>query len=173
LAIDNLSVLGDNPLRVYIHDAAGGSLRRQFGSVSVPSLGISLTYGTGSGQANTLYCNSRSVNPTSYDLVDLAGSLTDGVGNTITFTKIKLALLAIVSPDGTKLLRVGPQAQSNPFLGGWGGTGSTVYKAVYDWDLTNYEPVSGLTVTASTGDIFPVYNPGGSAVSYFLLLAGV
>lgn len=174
MAVDKLGVDGNCRLSALIMDAnAGKSLRIGFGSRSVPELSFSLTYGTGSGQANKLYCAKRTLAATTFDLIDLAGGLDDGIGNTLTFTKIKLALVAIVTPNGTKAVRVGPQAQSNPFPGGWGGTGATVYDTVTHWMPVIYEPVTGYTVTAGTGDILPIYNPGATSLDYWLLLTGV
>lgn len=174
MAVDVLGVDGLCRLSALIRDSgAGKSLRIGFGSRDVPELSFGLTYGTGSGKANKLYCAKRTLAATTFDLIDLAGSLSDGIGNTLTFTKLKLALVAIVAPDGAKSLRVGPQNQSNTFQGEWGGGGATVYEAVTHWKPVVYEPVAGYTVTASTGDILPIYNPGASSLDYWLLLAGV
>ena len=111
---------------------------------------------------------------TSFDNIDLSGVLADGVGNTgLVFAKIKLAVVALYSPDGTIALRVGPQGVANPWQGPYGGSGATVYKTVKYWDVIDYDPVTGTTVTAGTGDILGIYNPGGVAVDYQILLAGV
>lgn len=176
MAINLLSIGnndGKDPLGGRIGDSNGGFLSLRFGAVSVPDMGIELTFGTGSGQANWAYMRKGvSLNATTFSNLDLAGTLTDGVGNTITATKLKLAVVALDSPDGSKALRVGPQNQSNVAQLGWGGTGATVYQTVtHHWWL--YEPVAGYTITAGTGDVFPLYNPGGSAVTFSILLAGV
>ena len=90
MAISALNVTnrsGERALTTYIKDGTTSAiLSKRFGAVSVPDLGISLTYGTGSGQANKLYIASRTVTATTADNLDLAGSLSDGLGNTITFT---------------------------------------------------------------------------------------
>lgn len=174
MALSVLNVNGDCNLRAVIKDGtSGGVINKTFGRVSVPALSVSLAFGTGSGQANKLYIASRALAATTFDLLDLAGGLSDGLGNTLTFTSLKLAVLAILTPNGTKVLRVGPQAQSNPFLGAWGGTGATVYKGFTHWDMPVYDPVAGYAVTAGTGDILPIYNPTGSSITYTILLAGV
>jgi hypothetical protein len=101
----------------------------------------------------------------------LSGSLTDGLGNVISATKLKLLILSVSSPDGTKAIRVGPRGVSNTIQGPWGGTGATVYTDVTHWHVL-YEPVAGWTVTAGTGDILGLYNPGAGSVTYSILLAG-
>jgi hypothetical protein len=174
VAVSVLSVDGLMRLSTLIRDTdTGASQRRSFGAQSVPSLALGLTYGTGNNKANKLYCAKRTLAATTFDLIDLAGGLSDGIGNTLTFTKIKLCLVAIVSPASTKSLRVGPQNQSNPYLGAWGGTGATVYQTINQWGIVDYEPLTGHTVTAGTGDILPIYNPGAGSLDYWLLIAGV
>lgn len=173
MAVDKLSVSGLFELAGAIRDTSRGTaLRREFGGGGVPELSVALTYGTTADKGDWLYYAERTLAATTFDLLDLSGSLTDGLGNTITATKLKFALVAIESPDGTKAVRVGPQNQTNAAQLHWGGTGATVYKTVTHWDLVVWEPVAGYTVTAATADIFPVYNPGGSAVTYHILLAG-
>jgi hypothetical protein len=173
VAISTISIDGNLPLRVYVADSATRrSSRYQFGLKSVPELSFALTYGTGSGKANKIYTAQRTVTATTADNLDLAGSLTDLNGSAITFTKIKLILIAIVSPDGTKTLRVGPRGVSNTYQGAFGGTGATVYKDFTHWDVVEYEPVTGRTVTAGTGDILGIYNPSASSVTYEIIIAG-
>jgi len=143
-----------------------------FGKLLLPARTRSFTHGSGSGQANKWYLAQRTLATVTYDNLDLAGGLTDYKGAAITFTKIKYAYIAIISPSSTKYLRVGPQNQSNAAQLQWGGTGATVYETIYtDWEL--YEPYTGFTVTAGTGDIFPIYNPTGVSITYTLLLMGV
>lgn len=175
MSVNKLSIGGNLPLRVFYQDSTGPSNKLQFGLRSIPELSISLEYGTGSGQANKAYAFSRTLTATTMDSIDLAGSLSDGVGNTITFTSIKLAIVAIVTPTGgTKKLRVGPQNQTNALSSNWGSlVVATVYKEFTHWDTVIYEPVAGYTVTAGTADIFPIYNPSASSITYELLLAGV
>lgn len=143
-----------------------------FGKNLLPARSRSFTHGSGSGQVNKWHLSQRTLATVTYDNLDLAGGLTDYKGAAITFTKIKYAYIAIISPSSTKSLRVGPQNQSNAATLHWGGTGATVYETFYtDWEL--YEPYTGFTVTAGTGDIFPIYNPTGSSITYTLFLMGV
>lgn len=143
-----------------------------YGRGVLPARGVTFTHGTGNSQANLWYLAQRTLAATTFDLIDLAGSLTGYNGATLTFTKLKRAYISIVSPDGTKSLRVGPQNQSNAAALGWGGTGATVYHTT----LTDFElihPYGGWTITAGTGDIFPVYNPGAGDVTYAIWFLGL
>ena|GEM_PF-526695 len=173
MAIAALSVSGDSKLRLFLQDGtSGAAISRTFGRDLLPELEIDLDFGTLSGQVDKLYIGKRTLAATTFDNIDLAGSLVDGLGNTLAFTNLKLALAAIVTPDGTKAIRVGPQGQANAFQGPWGGVGADVYRSFKHWDLAVYEPVTGFPVTAGTGDIFSFYNPGATSVDVWLLLAG-
>ena len=173
MAISALSIVGDAELASYWKDGTTGAvLRKKFGALSVPELSISLTYGTTSGKANWAYYASRTVATVTADNLDLSGSLTDGLGNTISATKLKLLIVAIASPDGTKTLRVGPRGVANTAQLNFGGVASTDYQAVTHWHVI-YEPVAGYTITAGTGDILGIYNSSAGSVTYSILMAGV
>ena len=173
MAINKLFVSADGELSSLIADGTTLARRQlRFGGLSIPALSISLGFGTASGKANWLYYASRTVAATTADNLDLSGSLTDGLGNTISATKLKLAVIAIASPDGAKSLRIGPRGVSNTAQLNFGGVAATDYQTVTHWWWL-YEPVAGYTITAATADIFGVYNPGAGSVTYSVLLAGV
>jgi len=173
MAISVLGFSGDAALSAFWKDGTTGAvLRKKFGALSVPELSISLTYGTGSGQANWAYYASRTVATVTADNLDLSGSLTDGLGNTISATKLKLLVVAISSPNGTKALRVGPRGVSNAAQLNFGGVSSTDYQTVTHWHVI-YEPVAGYTITGGTGDVLGLYNATAGIVTYSILMAGV
>lgn len=142
------------------------------GVTPAPSGTFNLNYGTSSGQANQWYAGQRTVTATTADNLDLSGVLTNPVSGTVTLTAVKRVLIQIVSPDGTKSLRVGPQNVSNAWQGPWGGTGATVYETVYE-EMDKKNQYSGWAVTAGTGDILGIYNPGATSVTYFIWIIGV
>lgn len=143
-----------------------------YGGLVLPDLTLTLENGTGTGKANLYYLAKRTLAATTYDLLDLAGGLTAFNGATLTFTKIKRILVAPYTPDGTVKVRVGPQGQANPWVGPWtGGVGATVYKDVFFREEFQH-PYLGWDVTAGTGDIFPVYNPGASSIDYAIWIIG-
>ncbi len=173
MAISVLSMTGEMRLSSLWKDGTTGARNSvTFGGVNMPALNVSLAYGTGSGQANWVYYASRTVSATTADNLDLSGSLTDGLGNTISATKLKLLVVAVSAPDGTKTIRVGPRGVANTFQGPWGGTGATVYTDVTRWGVW-YEPTAGWTITNSTADILGLFNPSAGSVTYSILMAGV
>lgn len=158
----------DNPL-----DLSTPADRIQIGSGNFDSIvaSIAKSSGTGSGQANEMWHDERTLTTTSTDSLDLAGGLTNGLGVTVTFTKIKLAIIAIDAPDGTKKLRVGPNNTANAWQGWFGGVGANVYEEVLDW-VVHLDFRTGWTVTAGTGDLLIINNPSAGSVTYRILLVG-
>jgi hypothetical protein len=130
------------------------------------------TNGTGNNQINSIWFDERTIAASGNDDLDLAGGLTDVYGATITFAILKIILIDIDTPDGTKSVLVGPAGVANGFQGPFGGTGATVYLTVKE-SLYIVEPWTGWTVTAGTGDILRVTNGSGAAsVIYRILLGG-
>lgn len=174
MPIDTLNIEGEFDLRGFIVSSDRGSvLNVKFGAAGVPPVEVLASYGTGAGQCSWMYYAERTLAATTFDLLDLSGVLTNGVGDTIAATKLKFALIVIQDADGVKKLQVGPQNQAGAMQGPWGGVTAAVYKEVTDWEVVVKELVAGYTVAAGVTDIWPVYNPTASAITYHVLLAGV
>lgn len=122
--------------------------------------------------ANEMFIDERTVAATTADNLDLAGALVNPHGETITFDTVKTVLIAIKDPDGDKVLRVGPQDVSNAFQGWSGGVGADAYETVFDWMVKHNPFDGGWPVTAGTGDILGIYNPGADPVTYQILIIG-
>lgn len=131
-----------------------------------------LTFGTGANQANQCYYAQRTVATVTADNLDLSGSLLDPLGNTINLTTVKLIVVAIDTPDGTKKLRVGPQAVANAWQGPFGGVTAPCYKEITNWDPICNEPVAGYPVVGGASDILGIYNPSAVSVTYRILIMG-
>lgn len=127
----------------------------------------------GVGYANQWYVAERSILTTANDDLDLAGGLTNAMGQVVTFTKIKFLLIAIDSPDGVKKLRFGPQNVANAWAAGFGALGATLYKDVFDWEVLVNNKWAGVAVTAGSADVLRINNPGAGTVTYRLLVIGV
>lgn len=147
------------------------SLPGGVGSNNFDEIAFALTDGTGSEQANNWWMDERTVNATTADNIDLAGSLTNQLG-TVVFTAVKAVIIAIDAPDGIKTLRVGPQGVANAFQGWEGGVAAGNYETVNEAFL-KLNRYSGWAVTAGTGDVLGIYNPGAGAVTYRIWILGV
>ena len=75
------------------------------GSASFPTLTRTIANGTGAGQCNKWYRSYRTLAAGAADNLDLAGSLLDPFGNTLTFTGIKYIAIALVAASANERWR--------------------------------------------------------------------
>jgi len=100
---------------------------------------------------------------------DMAGSLTDAFGDTITFVKVKGLFIRNLSTTAGDTLTVGNG--TNPFL--LFGTGSHTHTVGPNGVLLIMEPsLAGIAVTASTGDILKITEDAGNANTYDIAIWG-
>ena len=130
-----------------------------------------ITNGTGLDAANEVWADTRTLTASSTENLDLAGSLTDAFGATLTFTRIKGIIITAAVANTNNVLVGG--AASNAF--------STFVSDATDVivvrpggtlclmapDATSY------AVTASTGDTLKIANSSsGTSVTYDIILIG-
>lgn len=142
------------------------------GNVSAPytvNKRTKLASGTGASQADKLFTDTRTVTASGTDALDLAGSLTDSFGATITFVKLKLVLVRAAAGN-TNACRVNrPASNGVPlFLAASDGI-DVLPGGTFLW----VAPGAGATVTAATGDLLNIDNSSsGSSVTYDVVLIG-
>lgn len=135
------------------------------------SMGLTFTFGTGNNQINMVYIAQRTVTGSGTDNLDFgAGSLKAPNGDTATFSKIKAIIVNIESPDGTKYLQVGPQSVTHAFQGPFDAT--TDYKKVFNSEIVCLEPITGFTVTSTTG-VLGITNGSASSLTYDIIVLGL
>lgn len=136
-------------------------------------LAKAFTVGTGNDQINHWWHDKRSILTTANDDLDLRGGTTsENLSLKLDFQTIKLIVIQIVSPDGSKSLRVGPQAVANAWQGPFGGVAAANYLTTLDSQVF-YEPKAGWSVGAGATDILRINNPGGTTVEYYIFIAGI
>lgn len=140
---------------------------------------IQLTAGTGTGKADKVFSDQRTLAASATENLDLAGVLTDPLGGTLTFVHVK-AILILADAANTNNVVVGG-ATTNAFAG--------PLSAVTDYTPGAYlqgtvaippggaalltHGGAGWTVTAATGDILKILNSGGTTgVTYKVLIIG-
>jgi len=128
----------------------------------------SLADGTADNQADLFFADRRTLTATSEDL-DLAGSLTDAKGNTLTFVEIVAILIHNRSTTATEKLAVGGAA-ANQFIN-WVANSSDIVNIGPDGILLLWSPVDGYGVTAGTGDLLKI-DAGSDTIIYDILLVG-
>ncbi|MGE3520995.1 MAG: hypothetical protein AB7J63_18795, partial [Vicinamibacterales bacterium] len=128
--------------------------------------------GTGANQASNLFHDRRTINASSSEDLDLAGSLTNKFGTTLTFTKIKAFAIRAAAAN-TNNVQVGGAAE-NGWVG-WVADASDIVSikpgGVLLWVAPN---ASGGAVSAGDGDLLKIANSGGStSVTYDVVILGV
>lgn len=135
------------------------------------SKSYNLTNGTGADQANMIWMDQRTITASSTDDLDLAGSLTNAFGTTITFTSIK-GIIVYAATANTNDVLIGGDG-SAAFIN-WVSNSSdiVVVKPGGLFALVNPQ-ANGYAVTATTGDILQIANSSsGTSVVYDIILLG-
>ena len=129
----------------------------------------SLATGKGLDQADRMWHDSRQLIETSEDL-DLAGGVTDGLGETITFAKVKcIAIFNKATSVGFNLTVGGAAANQ---LINWVGDASDKIVIGPGGCLVLWNPsAAGYAVTAGTGDLLKI-DSGGNTVDYEIIIIG-
>lgn len=131
---------------------------------------IRLDNGTGAGQADLMFADTRTLAASATENLDLAGSLVDPVGSTLTFVTIKVIKVCAATGNTNNVLIGG--AASNTMLGIFDDATDIVRVkpgGCFIW----IAPKVGATVTASTGDILKAANSSsGTSVTYDIIIIG-
>lgn len=134
---------------------------------------VSLATGTAAGQADLIFSDTRTIAASSNDDLDLAGSLTDANGNSLTFARVK-GLVVKAAAANTNNVLVGGDA-TNTFLTWVVAEGDAIIlRPGAELSLfAGSADATGYAVTASTGDLLRITNSaGGSSVTYDIVIIG-
>jgi hypothetical protein len=129
---------------------------------------INLTSGTASGSADLIFHDTRTLAASGTEDLDLAGSLTDAYGTTLTFVKIKAVMITAASGNTNSVQVTRPASNGVPlFIAASDGI-SLAAGEVFMWASS-----TGKTVTAATGDLLTVTNSAGTtSVTYDVVIIG-
>ena len=132
---------------------------------------IAYTDGTGAGQADILFADTRTIVSGGTDDIDLAGALSNAFGATIAMAKI-VSVLIISKAANTTNLTIG--VGTNPVVGWLGGTTPTLGPIRPGGVFLRAETAAAgvCTVTAGTADILRVANASGAAATYDIVILG-
>lgn len=160
-----------NPL-----DLSTPSDRLLIGAGNFDAISDTFSTGTGAtaGAADLWFHDERTLNATSTDNIDLAGSLTNPItGAAITFNRIKLILIDLDAPAAGVFLQVGPAVTgaSNPWIGPWKQVADN-YIVVWDTLYMSNRTTGWGTITAGSADTLCIYNSTASSIVYRILLVG-
>jgi hypothetical protein len=132
---------------------------------------LTFSDGTGLNQVNKVWGKlAQSLAASSSDSFDFSGSLTDALGVTVVFTKIKLVYIFAYAANVNNVV-VGNDTNHVPIFSAV--TASHAILPGNIWCVTN-NSIAGWTVTGGTGDIIKITNSaGGTAVVYDIAVLGV
>jgi hypothetical protein len=130
---------------------------------------ITLLTGTGNGQADLMFTDTRTVSASSTDALDLAGSLSGPIGGTLTFVKVKGLLVRAAAGNANNVRVNRPATNGVPlFLAASDGV-DVLPGGLLLWVAPN----TGVTVTPATGDLINIDNSGaGTSVTYDVVIIG-
>jgi hypothetical protein len=124
--------------------------------------------GTGSGQADKIFRDQRTLTTGQTEDLDLAGVLTDPFGAIVTFAKVKVIMIENLSTART--LTVGG-ASTFQFVNWVGGATHTINIPPGGFFAIS-APAAGFAVTAGTGDLLKIANDAGSSCIYNIIIIG-
>jgi len=131
---------------------------------------FSLADGTTVGAADRIFADTRTVNASTNDDVDLAGTLTDSFGATVTFVKVK-GIWVRAAAANTQTFTVGA-APSNGWATMLAAAGVIMRPGAAFSVLTGAADNTAYGVTAGTGDLLRIANGAGASIAYDIVIVG-
>lgn len=130
-----------------------------------------LASGTAAGQADLAFSDTRTLAASASESLDLAGGLTDALGASLTFARVK-GLVVVAAAANTNDVVIGGAA-SNAFVGPFADATDKI-KVKPGGTISLWAPgATAYPVTAGTGDLLQVSNSGaGTSVSYDVIIIG-
>lgn len=132
---------------------------------------IEMSNGTGSNSADLMFSDQRTLAASGTEDLDLAGSLTNAFGSTLTYVELRAVLVSAASANTNNVLVSRPATNGVPLFSAAGDQIIIPPGGVFLWSC----PADGkVAVTASTGDLLTVTNSAGStSVTYDVIIIGV
>lgn len=142
------------------------------GTASMPiSLIQTLTWsdGTGSGNADRVFTDTRTITASSNEDIDLSGALTNAYG-TVTFARLKLLIITADSANTNNVVITRPASNGVPLFAAASDAISVRPGGFFAWGCTD---ATAVVVTAGTGDLINISNSSsGTSVTYSIVALG-
>lgn len=159
--------------RVQLSASAELTSALDLGSVSLPlrlARDFIWSSGTGANAADRIFSDTRTVTASSTDSLDLAGSLTDGIGGTFAPAKIKGLIVAAAAANVNNVVVTRPASNGVPLFSAAGDALPLRPGALFMWLSPD---ATGVAVTAGTGDLLDFTNSGaGTSVTFDVFIFG-
>jgi hypothetical protein len=151
---------------------------QDLGTVDLPvnvARQFALANGTGAGQADKIFHDTRTLTASATENLDLAGVLLDPITQAaLTFVRIK-GLYVAASSANTNDVIVGANVVNGwaTLIGPTGASGGTITLKPGSAFMTFTTDATAWPVTAGTGDLLKVTNSaGGTSVDYSIVIVG-
>lgn len=131
---------------------------------------IDLASGTAADQADRVFSDERTLAGSASEDLDLAGVLTDALGNTITFAKIRAIFIENLATGNNQVVVGG--AASNQFVGPFGAGTHTVSVGPGGFLALVNRHTAGWTVTPGTVDLLKIANSTSGSINYRIVIIG-
>lgn len=147
-------------------DLGSSSARRTLESA------VSLAAGTGAGQADLLFADTRTLAASATEDLDLAGALADAFGVAQVFARVK-AIGVLAASGNTNLVQVTRPASNGFPLFMAASDGIALRPGMMLALAAGSADATGVVVTAGTGDLLTFTNSAGStSVTYDIVVIG-
>lgn len=145
------------------------------GTVTFPyttTASAAYTAGTGAGQVDKVFTDTRTLTASATEDLDLAGSLTDIFGATITFARIKAIHVSAAAGNTNNVQVTRPASNGVPWLMA-AGDGIALRPGAWNTWGSGAADATGVVVTAGTGDLITFTNSAGTTgVTYTVVILG-
>lgn len=158
-----------------VNSATGLNITKRYGETGSPSTTMNYTSGTGSNQANVVYRYDFSLGATTGVNIDLRGGAgeLDVTGAALSFTEIRDIEVYISTTQAANVnIRVGPQNETNGWLGPWSVITANGYTVVYRRLYMDFPFDGSLTTVDATHKILRLYNPNAGTVAGSIVITG-
>lgn len=130
-----------------------------------------LSTGSGANQASNIFHDRRTLGASGTEDLDLAASLVNPLGATLTFTVLKAVILKAAAANANNVNLTRPASNGVPLFLAAGDGIALRPGALFVWVSPD---ATGVAVTAGTGDLLTLTNSGGgTSVTYDVILIGV
>lgn len=134
------------------------------------SLSIALTDGTGAGQADLIFQDTRTLAASGTENLDLSGTLTNSLGAAVVFARIKAIFIRAASGNTNDVQVTRPASNGVPLFMAAGDGIALSPGEIFMWASAT---AAGKVVTASTGDLLTITNSAGTTgVTYNVTIIG-
>lgn len=146
--------------------------------LGTPSMPIQKLYrvlmatGTGTGQADRQFSDTRTITASSNDDLDLAGTLTDVFGAVLTFVKVRGIIVAAAAGNTNNIVIGGASSTFTSWVTGTNPAVLVKPGGVFAL-IDGPGDAAGYAVTATSADVLRITNGGaGTSVNYDIIIWG-